>query len=174
MTTDITASVYGRGKEMMPVIWRRRGCRRARTAGDARGRVMTDNARLIDTLNAALSEEWIAYYQQWVYAQMIRGPRHAEIRASLINRTHDECGLDHINTQAGAPVHRPQPNNRHKLHANFYFFVTLQGIRSTASSVSMWSICLAMTSLGRLSSSFRRSSSSRRGAGRRHHRPDEV
>lgn len=51
---------------------------------------MTDNARLIDTLNAALSEEWIAYYQQWVYAQMIRGPRHAEIRASLINRTHDE------------------------------------------------------------------------------------
>src|SRR4030042_258149 len=33
-----------------------------------------DVKKLIDMLNAALSEEWLAYYQYWIGARVIEGP----------------------------------------------------------------------------------------------------
>ena len=38
-----------------------------------------DVRQLIDMLNAALSEEWLAYYQYWIGARLKEGPKPSEV-----------------------------------------------------------------------------------------------
>ena len=38
-----------------------------------------DVQKLIEMLNAALCEEWLAYYQYWVGARVTEGPMRSEI-----------------------------------------------------------------------------------------------
>ena len=49
-----------------------------------------DVQKLIDMLNAALSEEWLAYYQYWIGAQLVEGPMRPEIEAELIEHAGEE------------------------------------------------------------------------------------
>ncbi|MDP4282513.1 MAG: ferritin-like domain-containing protein [Bacteroidota bacterium] len=43
-----------------------------------------DVKELIKMLNAALSEEWLAYYQYWIGARLMEGPMRSEIEPELL------------------------------------------------------------------------------------------
>ena len=43
-----------------------------------------DVRQLIDMLNAALSEEWLAYYQYWIGARLMEGPMRSEVEPELL------------------------------------------------------------------------------------------
>lgn len=73
-----------------------------------------DVPKLVEQLNAALSEEWLAYYQYWVGALVVRGPQRAAIQDELNEHAQEE--LRHANMLAariieldGTPV--LDPNN---------------------------------------------------------------
>ena len=72
-----------------------------------------DVDKLLEMLNAALSEEWLAYYQYWIGAQVMEGPMRSEIEPEL--KTHAEEELEHAEKIAeriiqlgGTPVLNPQ------------------------------------------------------------------
>lgn len=44
-----------------------------------------DVENLISQLNAALSEEWLAYYQYWVGALVVEGAMRANVQSELKN-----------------------------------------------------------------------------------------
>ena len=44
-----------------------------------------DVKSLIDVLNQALAEEWLAYYQYWVGARVMKGPMHDDIETELFS-----------------------------------------------------------------------------------------
>ena len=44
-----------------------------------------DVESLISQLNAALAEEWLAYYQYWVGALVVEGAMRADVQSSLKN-----------------------------------------------------------------------------------------
>jgi bacterioferritin len=46
--------------------------------------VGVDKERLITTLNSALAEEWLAYYQYWIGARLMEGPMRSEIEPELL------------------------------------------------------------------------------------------
>lgn len=52
-----------------------------------------DVEKLIETLNAALCEEWLAYYQYWVGARVMEGPMRSEIGTELLKHADEE--LEH-------------------------------------------------------------------------------
>ncbi|MDL2223265.1 ferritin [Bacteroidales bacterium OttesenSCG-928-M11] len=49
-----------------------------------------DVEKLINMLNAALAEEWLAYYQYWIGAQLVEGPMRAEVEAELMEHAGEE------------------------------------------------------------------------------------
>ncbi len=57
-----------------------------------RGRQLVgDNAeKLVDLLNRALADEWLAYYQYWIGAKVVRGPMKGETIAELTQHAADE------------------------------------------------------------------------------------
>lgn len=76
-----------------------------------------DVKKLIDTLNIAYSEEWLAYYQYWVGAKIVKGPMRDDIAGELMTHASEE--LDHANKLAeriiqlgGTPVLSPDEWNK--------------------------------------------------------------
>lgn len=72
-----------------------------------------DVKKLIATLNAALSEEWLAYYQYWVGARLMVGPMRSEIEPELLTHANEELGhaellVDRIIQLGGTPVLEPK------------------------------------------------------------------
>jgi Protein distantly related to bacterial ferritins len=51
-----------------------------------------DVDKLIEMLNAALAEEWLAYYQYWIGAQLVEGPMRSEVEAELMEHATEELG----------------------------------------------------------------------------------
>lgn len=49
-----------------------------------------DVQKLIDMLNAALAEEWLAYYQYWIGAQLVEGPMRSQVEAELLEHAQEE------------------------------------------------------------------------------------
>ena len=49
-----------------------------------------DVNQLIQYLNEALAEEWLAFYQYWVGARLIEGPMRSEIEPELIEHANEE------------------------------------------------------------------------------------
>ena len=71
-----------------------------------------DVQQLIDMLNAALSEEWLAYYQYWVGARLMEGPMRSEVEPELLLHATQELGhavlvVDRIIQLGGTPVINP-------------------------------------------------------------------
>ena len=67
---------------------------------------------LIDMLNAALSEEWLAYYQYWIGARLMEGPMRSEVEPELLLHATQELGhavlvVDRIIQLGGTPVINP-------------------------------------------------------------------
>jgi len=97
---------------------------------------------IINRLNTALSEEWLAYYQYWTAAQSVVGPRKTDVRDKFMQHAGQE--LDHaillcqrIVHLGGQPVLTPQnwanisrcPTYR--THALFEIENLLKTIRTT-------------------------------------------
>ncbi|MDR1225446.1 MAG: ferritin [Prevotellaceae bacterium] len=71
-----------------------------------------DVKKLIDMLNAALSEEWLAYYQYWIGARIMEGPMRSEIEPELLLHATQELNhavlvADRIIQLGGTPVLSP-------------------------------------------------------------------
>ena len=49
-----------------------------------------DVKKLIGLLNAALSEEWLAYYQYWIGAKVVKGPMKESVITELDQHAADE------------------------------------------------------------------------------------
>ncbi|WP_319506018.1 ferritin-like domain-containing protein [uncultured Methanolobus sp.] len=72
-----------------------------------------DVNELIDLLNKALADEWLAYYQYWVGAKVIKGPMREAAVAELIEHANDELRhADMVSNRivqlGGTPVLSPQ------------------------------------------------------------------
>lgn len=46
--------------------------------------ISVDSKKLIEMLNKALCEEWLAYYQYWIGARLMEGPMRSEIEPELL------------------------------------------------------------------------------------------
>ncbi len=71
-----------------------------------------DVKKLIDMMNSALAEEWLAYYQYWIGARMMEGPMRKEIETELLIHANEELGhavllVDRIIQLGGIPVLSP-------------------------------------------------------------------
>ena len=71
-----------------------------------------DVEKLIKMLNAALSEEWLAYYQYWLGARVMEGPMRSEIEPELLLHATQELNhavlvVSRIIQLGGTPVLDP-------------------------------------------------------------------
>ena len=72
-----------------------------------------DVKKLLEMLNAALSEEWLAYYQYWIGARLMEGPMRSEIEPELLLHADQELGhavliVNRIIQLGGTPVINPK------------------------------------------------------------------
>lgn len=77
-----------------------------------------DVNRLLEMLNAALSEEWLAYYQYWIGARLMEGPMRSEVEPELLVHATEELNhavlvVDRILQLGGAPVINPAEWAKH-------------------------------------------------------------
>lgn len=75
--------------------------------------VKMDVDELIGKLNEALADEWLAYYQYWVGAKVVRGAMKAEAVTELTEHADDElrhAGMlaDRITQLGGTPILEPK------------------------------------------------------------------
>ncbi len=71
-----------------------------------------DVKKLTDILNAALSEEWLAYYQYWIGARVMEGPMRSEVEPELLLHATQELNhavlvVNRIIQIGGTPVLNP-------------------------------------------------------------------
>lgn len=71
-----------------------------------------DVQKLIQMLNEALAEEWLAYYQYWIGARLMEGPMRSEIEPELLVHATQELGhaeliVDRIIQLGGTPLLNP-------------------------------------------------------------------
>jgi len=73
---------------------------------------LVDVDKLLEMLNSALSEEWLAYYQYWVCARLMEGPMKSKIEPELLLHADQELNhavlvVNRIIQLGGAPVINP-------------------------------------------------------------------
>lgn len=75
--------------------------------------VKLDLEELLDILNRAYAEEWLAYYQYWIGAQIVEGPMRTSIQEEFMKHAEEE--LKHADWLAtriiqlgGKPALRPE------------------------------------------------------------------
>ncbi|MBP7496040.1 MAG: ferritin [Bacteroidales bacterium] len=71
-----------------------------------------DVEELLKKLNAALSEEWLAYYQYWIGARLMEGPMRSEVEPELLLHATQELNhavlvVNRIIQLGGKPVIHP-------------------------------------------------------------------
>lgn len=85
-----------------------------------RGREIVDMdvKQLVKSLNKAFSDEWLAYYQYWIGAKVVKGPMKEAVIAELVQHAGDE--LRHADMLAqriiqlgGIPVTKPEDWYKH-------------------------------------------------------------
>lgn len=75
--------------------------------------VKGDVGEIVEKLNKALSDEWLAYYQYWVGAKVVKGKFKEEVVAELTQHAGDELKhaemlADRIIQLGGTPVLKPE------------------------------------------------------------------
>ncbi|MFH1284938.1 MAG: ferritin-like domain-containing protein [Candidatus Peregrinibacteria bacterium] len=75
--------------------------------------VKMDVNELVELLNKALSDEWLAYYQYWIGSKVVEGAMKGEVVTELVQHSNDElrhAGLlvDRIIQLGGTPVLDPK------------------------------------------------------------------
>lgn len=71
-----------------------------------------DVEKLLQMLNAALAEEWLAYYQYWIGARLMEGPMRSEVEPELLLHADQELNhavlvVNRIIQLGGTPVINP-------------------------------------------------------------------
>jgi len=74
--------------------------------------VGTDVDKLVEMLNKALADEWLAYYQYWVGAKVIQGPMRGAVAAELEEHAAEELShadmlVERILQLGGTPLLKP-------------------------------------------------------------------
>lgn len=74
--------------------------------------VRMDVDELINLLNKALADEWLAYYQYWIGAKVVKGPMKDAVTSELVlhateELTHAELLAERIVQLGGTPVLSP-------------------------------------------------------------------
>lgn len=77
-----------------------------------------DVDKLLEMLNAALAEEWLAYYQYWIGAKVMEGPMRSEVEPELLLHATQELNhavlvCDRIIQLGGTPLLHPQDWFKH-------------------------------------------------------------
>jgi bacterioferritin len=72
-----------------------------------------DKNKLIQMLNEALAEEWLAYYQYWIGARIMEGPMRSEIEPELLLHATQEFNhatlvVERIIQLGGTPILNPK------------------------------------------------------------------
>lgn len=72
-----------------------------------------DADRVVELLKKAFADEWLAYYQYWMGAKIVKGPMKGEVSAELLQHSADElrhAGLvaDRIIQLGDTPVTKPE------------------------------------------------------------------
>lgn len=73
---------------------------------------LVDVNELLKMLNAALSEEWLAYYQYWIGARLMEGPTRSEVEPEFLLHADQELAhallvVNRIIQLGGTPVINP-------------------------------------------------------------------
>ncbi len=76
-----------------------------------------DINKLVDMLNMALAEEWLAYYQYWIGARVMEGPMRSEIESELLVHATQELNhatmvVNRIIQLGGTPILSPMEWNK--------------------------------------------------------------
>ena len=79
--------------------------------------VNLDVAQLLELLNKALADEWLAYYQYWIGAKVVSGPMRNAVVAELNEHAGDELRhaemlVERILQLGGKPILNPQEWHR--------------------------------------------------------------
>ncbi len=79
--------------------------------------VKTDTKELVEMLNIAFAEEWLAYYQYWLGAQLITGPMRTSVTEEFLEHANEELKhaqwlCDRILQLGGTPVLDPENWNK--------------------------------------------------------------
>lgn len=75
--------------------------------------IVGENAKeIVDMLNRALADEWLAYYQYWVGALVVKGPMRPNVQSELSEHANEELGhakmlADRIIELGGTPILSP-------------------------------------------------------------------
>jgi len=69
--------------------------------------------KIIEFLNKALADEWLAYYQYWIGAKVVRGPMSGAVAAELSEHageelSHAEKLAERIIQLGGTPILKPE------------------------------------------------------------------
>ncbi|OQY21227.1 MAG: ferritin [Anaerolineaceae bacterium 4572_32.2] len=69
--------------------------------------------KLVEMLNQALADEWLAYYQYWVGAKVVKGPMREAAAAELLQHATEELGhaellANRLIQLGGTPLLTPQ------------------------------------------------------------------
>jgi bacterioferritin len=72
-----------------------------------------DAGKLIEQLNKALADEWLAYYQYWIGAKVAKGPMRGAVALELEEHATEELGhalllVDRILQLGGTPLLTPE------------------------------------------------------------------
>lgn len=72
-----------------------------------------DVEKLLEMLNAALAEEWLAYYQYWIGARVMEGPMRSAVEPELLVHANEELNhavmvVDRILQLGGTPILNPK------------------------------------------------------------------
>lgn len=72
-----------------------------------------DAKELVELFNKALADEWLAYYQYWVGALVVKGPMRPEVQAELQEHAKEELGhaemlAERIIQLGGTPILNPK------------------------------------------------------------------
>jgi bacterioferritin len=75
--------------------------------------VGADVEKLVEMLNRALADEWLAYYQYWVGAKVIQGPMRGAVAGELAEHAaeeleHAEMLTERILQLGGTPLLKPE------------------------------------------------------------------
>lgn len=75
--------------------------------------VSMDVDNLIETLNKAFADEWLAYYQYWMGAKVAKGPMRGDVATELLEHATEELGhaellADRIIQLGGIPILKPE------------------------------------------------------------------
>ncbi|KPL20881.1 MAG: ferritin [Anaerolineae bacterium SM23_84] len=79
----------------------------------ARQIVGVDVDALLEKLNKAFADEWLAYYQYWVGAQVIQGPARGAVAGELMEHAGEELGhaamlVERMIQLGGSPLLKPE------------------------------------------------------------------